>query len=175
MAENELTPEQQEKLEDILNNRKNIPYQEYRRTLLDIIRDIKFNRKNIDKGKLLQFWEIFGWVPQTAWDVVVQNQLDFLSTFGNQYEEDELPPREDNPGMSYQQYINMISYSLGRNWNNLEPEIQEGFNYLYEITPSSDLRAIANAAADHHDLMINAVLEGKDPTNITITVDDANI
>ena len=40
MAENDLTPEQQEKLEDILNNRKNIPYQEYRRTLLDIIRDI---------------------------------------------------------------------------------------------------------------------------------------
>jgi len=69
----------------------------------------------------------------------------------------------------------MISYSLGRAWVDLEPEIQEGFNYLYEITPPKDLRTIANAAGDHHDAMIDAVLQGKDPGDIVISVEDASI
>jgi len=59
-----------------------------------------------------------------------------ISELGMAPEGVDVPKPTEDIGMSYQQYINMISYSLGRNWDSLEPEIQEGFNYLYEITPA---------------------------------------
>jgi len=177
--DNELTPEQQDVLEDILNNRKNIPYQSYRRTILDIMRDIKFNRKNIDEDKLADFWKVFGWVPNILWKEIVADGIAAIgrgvSGVGMAPEGVDVPKPTEDVGMSYQQYINMISYSLGRAWVDLEPEIQEGFNYLYEITPPKDLRTIANAAGDHHDAMIDAVLQGKDPGDIVISVEDASI
>ena len=180
MAEdNELSPEQQELLEDILNNRKNIPYDTYRKSILDIIRDVKFNRKNIDQDKLAEFWKVFGWVPNIVWKEIVADGVSAIARaiddVGMAPEGVDLPEPQDDIGMSYQQYINMISYSLGRNWDRLEPEIQDGFNMLYEITPPSDLRKIANAASEHHDAMINAVLQGKDPGDIQVTIEDANI
>ena len=180
MAEdNELSPEQQSLLEDILNNRKNIPYQEYRKTLLDIIRDVKFNKKNIDQDKLAEFWKVFGWVPNIVWKEIVADGVTSIARniddVGMAPEGVDLPKPKDDLGMSYQQYINMISYSLGRNWDSLEPELQDGFNLLYEITPPSDLRKIAVAAEQHHDAMINAVLEGKDPGDIQVSIEDANI
>ena len=180
MAEdNELSPEQQELLEDILNNRKNIPYDTYRKSILDIIRDVKFNRKNIDQDKLAEFWKVFGWVPNVVWKEIVADGVSAIAKniddVGMAPEGVDLPEPQDDLGMSYQQYINMISYSLGRNWDRLEPEIQDGFNMLYEITPPSDLRKIANAASQHHDAMINAVLEGRDPSDIQVTIEDANI
>lgn len=180
MAEdNELSPEQQSLLEDILNNRKNIPYQEYRKTLLDIIRDVKFNKKNIDQDKLAEFWKVFGWVPNIVWKEIVADGVTSIARniddVGMAPEGVDLPEPKDDLGMSYQQYINMISYSLGRNWDSLEPELQDGFNLLYEITPPSDLRKIAVAAEQHHDAMINAVLEGKDPGDIQVSIEDANI
>ena len=178
-ADNELSPEQQSLLEDILNNRKNIPFQGYRKTLLDIIRDVKFNRKNIDQDKLAEFWKVFGWVPNIVWKEIVADGVTSIAKniddVGMAPEGVDLPEPRDDLGMSYQQYINMISYSLGRSWDTLEPELQDGFNMLYEITPPSDLRKIAVAAEQHHDAMINAVLEGKDPGDIQITFDDANI
>jgi hypothetical protein len=177
--DNELSPEQQSLLEDILNNRKNIPFQEYRKNLLDIIRDVKFNQKNIDQDKLAEFWKVFGWVPNIVWKEIVADGVTSIARniddVGMAPEGVDLPEPRDDLGMSYQQYINMISYSLGRNWDSLEPELQDGFNMLYEITPPSDLRLIANAAAEHHDAMIEAVLQGRDPGDIQITFDDANI
>ena len=180
MAEdNELSPEQQSLLEDILNNRKNIPFQEYRKNLLDIIRDVKFNKKNIDQDKLAEFWKVFGWVPNIVWKEIVVDGVTSIAKniddLGMAPEGVDIPEPRDDLGMSYQQYINMISYSLGRSWDTLEPELQDGFNMLYEITPPSDLRKIAVAAEQHHDAMINAVLEGKDPGDIQISIDDANI
>ena len=180
MAEdNELSPEQQELLEDILNNRTKIPYDSYRKSILDIIRDVKFNRKNIDQDKLAEFWKVFGWVPNVVWKEIVADGVSAIARniddVGMAPEGVDLPEPQDDIGMSYQQYINMISYSLGRNWDRLEPEIQDGFNMLYEITPPSDLRKIANAASKHHDAMINAVLEGRDPGDIQVTIEDANI
>ena len=180
MAEdNELSPEQQSLLEDILNNRKNIPFQEYRKNLLDIIRDVKFNQKNIDQDKLAEFWKVFGWVPNIVWKEIVADGVTSIARnideVGMAPEGVDLPEPRDDLGMSYQQYINMISYSLGRSWDTLEPELQDGFNMLYEITPPSDLRKIAVAAGQHHDAMINAVLEGKDPGDIQVSIDDANI
>ena len=180
MAEdNELSPEQQELLEDILNNRTKIPYNSYRKSILDIIRDVKFNRKNIDQDKLAEFWKVFGWVPNVVWKEIVADGVSAIARniddVGMAPEGVDLPEPQDDLGMSYQQYINMISYSLGRNWDRLEPEIQDGFNMLYEITPPSDLRKIANAASEHHDAMINAVLEGRDPSDIQVTIEDANI
>ena len=180
MAEdNELSPEQQELLEDILNNRTKIPYDSYRKSILDIIRDVKFNRKNIDQDKLAEFWKVFGWVPNIVWKEIVADGVSAIARniddVGMAPEGVDLPEPQDDLGMSYQQYINMISYSLGRNWDRLEPEIQDGFNMLYEITPPSDLRKIANAASQHHDAMINAVLEGRDPSDIQVTIEDANI
>lgn len=180
MAEdNELSPEQQELLEDILNNRTKIPYDSYRKSILDIIRDVKFNRKNIDQDKLAEFWKVFGWVPNVVWKEIVADGVSAIARniddVGMAPEGVDLPEPQDDLGMSYQQYINMISYSLGRNWDRLEPEIQDGFNMLYEITPPSDLRKIANAASEHHDAMINAVLEGRDPSDIQVTIEDANI
>ena len=180
MAEdNELSPEQQELLEDILNNRTKIPYDSYRKSILDIIRDVKFNRKNIDQDKLAEFWKVFGWVPNVVWKEIVADGVSAIARniddVGMSPEGVDLPEPQDDLGMSYQQYINMISYSLGRNWDRLEPEIQDGFNMLYEITPPSDLRKIANAASEHHDAMINAVLEGRDPSDIQVTIEDANI
>ena len=180
MAEdNELSPEQQELLEDILNNRTKIPYDSYRKSILDIIRDVKFNRKNIDQDKLAEFWKVFGWVPNIVWKEIVADGVSAIARniddVGMAPEGVDLPEPQDDIGMSYQQYINMISYSLGRNWDRLEPEIQDGFNMLYEITPPSDLRKIANAASEHHDAMINAVLEGRDPGDIQVTIEDANI
>ena len=177
--ENELSPEQQSLLEDILNNRKNIPFQEYRKTLLDIIRDVKFNKKNIDQDTLAEFWKVFGWVPNIVWKEIVADGVTSIARniddVGMAPEGVDLPEPRDDLGMSYQQYINMISYSLGRSWDTLEPELQDGFNMLYEITPPSDLRKIAVAAEQHHDAMINAVLEGKDPGDIQVSIDDANI
>ena len=180
MAEdNELSPEQQELLEDILNNRKNIPYDTYRKSIIDIIRDVKFNRKNINQDKLAEFWKVFGWVPNIVWKEIVADGVSAIARniddVGMAPEGVDLPEPQDDLGMSYQQYINMISYSLGRNWDRLEPEIQDGFNMLYEITPPSDLRKIANAASEHHDAMINAVLQGRDPGDIQVTIEDANI
>jgi len=177
--DNELSPEQQELLEDILNNRTKIPYDSYRKSILDIIRDVKFNRKNIDQDKLAEFWKVFGWVPNVVWKEIVADGVSAIARniddVGMAPEGVDLPEPQDDLGMSYQQYINMISYSLGRNWDRLEPEIQDGFNMLYEITPPSDLRKIANAASEHHDAMINAVLEGRDPSDIQVTIEDANI
>jgi len=177
--DNELSPEQQELLEDILNNRTKIPYNSYRKSILDIIRDVKFNRKNIDQDKLAEFWKVFGWVPNVVWKEIVADGVSAIARniddVGMAPEGVDLPEPQDDLGMSYQQYINMISYSLGRNWDRLEPEIQDGFNMLYEITPPSDLRKIANAASEHHDAMINAVLEGRDPSDIQVTIEDANI
>jgi len=177
--DNELSPEQQELLEDILNNRTKIPYDSYRKSILDIIRDVKFNRKNIDQDKLAEFWKVFGWVPNVVWKEIVADGVSAIARniddVGMAPEGVDLPEPQDDLGMSYQQYINMISYSLGRNWDSLEPEIQDGFNMLYEITPPSDLRKIANAASEHHDAMINAVLEGRDPSDIQVTIEDANI
>jgi len=177
--DNELSPEQQELLEDILNNRTKIPYDSYRKSILDIIRDVKFNRKNIDQDKLAEFWKVFGWVPNIVWKEIVADGVSAIARniddVGMAPEGVDLPEPQDDIGMSYQQYINMISYSLGRNWDRLEPEIQDGFNMLYEITPPSDLRKIANAASEHHDAMINAVLEGRDPSDIQVTIEDANI
>ena len=58
MAE-ELTPEQQKALEDVLNNRKNIPYVEVKGNLLDIFRDKNFQNKTVNEEQLKKFWEIF--------------------------------------------------------------------------------------------------------------------
>ena len=175
MAE-ELTPEQQKALEDVLNNRKNIPYVEVKGNLLDIFRDKNFQNKNVNEEQLKRFWEIFGWVPNVVWGGIIGNTIKNVSGVATtSYSEEDLPTRKEDIGMSYAQYTNMISYSLGREWDNLEPEVQEGFNYIYEITPPEDLRKIAVAAGDHHDLLIEAVLQGKNPADIRVSFEDANI
>ncbi len=175
MAE-ELTPEQQKALEDVLNNRKNIPYVEVKGNLLDIFRDKNFKKKNLNEEKLKEFWKIFGWIPNFVIGDIIGNTIKNVSGVATtSYSEEDLPTRKEDIGMSYAQYTNMISYSLGREWDNLEPEVQEGFNYIYEITPPEDLRKIAVAAGDHHDLLIEAVLQGKNPADIRVSFEDANI
>ena len=159
-----------------LNNRKNIPYVEVKGNLLDIFRDKNFQNKTVNEEQLKRFWEIFGWVPNVVWGGIIGNTIQNVAGVATtSYSEEDLPTRKEDIGMSYAQYTNMISYSLGREWDNLEPEVQEGFNYIYEITPPEDLRKIAVAAGDHHDLLIEAVLQGKNPADIRVSFEDANI
>ena len=183
----QLTDEEKELLEDILNNRKNVPYQDTRTSLLDITKDIKeqfinnVGEAELDKQRLEQFWQVFGWVPDMVWNEIVYKSIlkpgqEAVTEVGRAQIEDPAPDRPDtSEGMTYAKWTNMISMSLGRRYEDLEPEVQEGFNLLYEVIEPESLNLIAENAAVHHNAMIEAVLAGKEPSDIVVTIDDASL
>ena len=77
--------------------------------------------------------------------------------------------------MSYTMWTNMISYSLGRRYDELEPEVREGLDLIYNTVDPESLSLIADLAGQHHDTFIDAILSGKDVTDIVINIDDVNM
>ena len=173
-----LTPEQAKVLEDILNNREKIDMNATKFDIFRIFRDREFKSKNINEEDLKTFWQVFGWVPNMAWNEIIGGTL---RAIGETVSSTGMAPEGEEPivptevGMSYSQWTNMISYSLGIRYQDLEPSVQEGFDMLYDITPPAELRKIAEAADYHHNLMIEAVLSGNNPPEVVINLEDASV
>ena len=181
----QLTEEEIELLEDILNNRKNVPYQDTKTSILDIARDIKqqfqsgVEEADFNENKFLEFWKIFAWVPNIVWNEILYKSIlkpsqEAVTDVGQAQIDDPAPDRQQDQGMSYVKWTNMISYSIGRKYEDLEPEVREGLDLIYNTVDPQSLNEIASMAGQHHDAMIDAVLAGKDPTDIVINIDDAN-
>lgn len=173
-----LTPEQAKVLEDILNNREKLNMDATAFDIFKIFRNKEFKSKNLNEADLKLFWQVFGWVPNMAWNEIIGGTLRAIGeTVGGvgMAPEGEEPLVPIEVGMSYSQWTNMISYSLGIRYQDLEPSVQEGFDMLYEITPPEELKKIANAADYHHNLMIEAVLAGNNPPEVVINIEDASV
>jgi len=182
----QLTEEEIKLLEDILNNRKNVPYQDTKTSILDIARDIKeqfvtgVEEADFDEEMFLEFWKIFGWIPNVVWNEIAYKSIlkpaqEAVTDVGQAQIDDPAPDRPQGQGMSYIKWTNMISYSLGRRYEDLEPEVREGLDLIYNTVEPASLDEIASMAGQHHEAMIDAVLAGKDPSDIVVTVDDANM
>ena len=182
----QLTEEEIKELEDILNNRKNVPYQDTKTSILDIARDIKeqfvtgVEEADFDEEMFLEFWKIFGWIPNVVWNEIAYKSIlkpaqEAVTDVGQAQIDDPAPDRPQGQGMSYIKWTNMISYSLGRRYEDLEPEVREGLDLIYNTVEPASLDEIASMAGQHHEAMIDAVLAGKDPSDIVVTVDDANM
>lgn len=173
-----LTPEQAEVLEDILNNRKKIDMNAVKTDIFKIFRGRSFQSQNFNEEDFKTFWEIFGWIPNIVWKEIIADTIisigKGIAGVGMAPEGKEKPGPKDL-GMSYSQWTNMISYSLGIRYQDLEPAVQDGFDKLYEITPAAQLRTIANAAEKHHNIMIEAVLNGQNPPEVVINLEDATV
>jgi hypothetical protein len=182
----QLTEEEIELLEDVLNNRKNVPYQDARTSILDVAKDIKeqlqtgVEEAEFNDDKFAEFWKVFGWVPNMVWNNIVYKSIlkpaqEAITDVGQAQIDDPAPDRQREQGMSYVKWTNMISYSLGRRYEDLEPEVREGLDLIYNTVDPSSLDEISSLAGQHHDAFIDAILAGKDPRDIVITVDDANM
>jgi len=182
----QLTEEEIKLLEDILNNRKNVPYEDTKTSVLDIARDIKqqfqsgVEEADFDEEEFLEFWKVFAWIPNMVWNEIVYKSIlkpgvEAVTEVGQAQIDDPAPDRQQEQGMSYTKWTNMISYSLGRKYDELEPEVREGLDLIYNTVDPASLDEISSMAGQHHEAMIDAVIAGKDPRDIVITVDDANM